>query len=136
MRNMSYRLTKRQFLDGSKDITRRDGWAFLKAGEHYTGVEKSQGLKKGEKIVYLGQCICISNEPERVDEIIKRPIRSDQFPVTGRMRTEMEREGFPDMSAEEFVEWFCDERDLDRSDEIQRIRFEHYNSNGNGRKVA
>lgn len=58
MRNMSFRLTTRQFSDGSKDVIRRLGWADLKAGEHFTAVEKSQGLRKGEKVNYLGQCIC------------------------------------------------------------------------------
>jgi hypothetical protein len=98
---MSYFLTTQQFLDYIKDVTRRAGWANLKPGTQYVAVLKSQGLKAGEKITKLDDCICISNTPERLDEIIRRPYRD------GNKRSEMEREGFPDKSAEEFVAFFC-----------------------------
>lgn len=102
-------------------------------------MEKSQGLRKGEKVNYLGQCICISNVSERLDEIIRRPIRyEDQVaddPIgaglyQGELRTEMDREGFPELTAEEFVEMFCKEMDVDPSDIIQRIAFRVIHVNG------
>lgn len=101
MRNMSFALTTRQFMSGEKDVTRRNGWDNLCLNEHFNGVKKAMGLKRGEKVVVLRECICISNTPEQVDEIIKRPYR------TGSTRSEMEREGFPEMTAEDFVEFFC-----------------------------
>ena len=33
MRNISFSLTEEQFLNGSKDVTRRLGWLFLKPGD-------------------------------------------------------------------------------------------------------
>lgn len=131
MRNMSFRLTKKQFIDGTKDVTRRDGWLNLKAGEHFSAVEKSQGLKKGEKVNYLGQCICISNVSERVDEIIRRPLRVDQIHrLNTEWRTEPEREGFPDLTPEKFVEMFCKEMGVKPSTIIQRIVFKVIHVNG------
>lgn len=112
MRNMSYYLTVQQYLDGTKDTSRRIlhfskrnpkepvGWAKLKVGEHYSAVEKSQGLKKGERVRYLGQNVCVYNKPESLNEIIKRPYRE------GSERSEMEREGLGHLTAKEFVEFF------------------------------
>lgn len=37
MRLMSFAYTPDQLLDGSKTVTRRVGWANLKAGERYVG---------------------------------------------------------------------------------------------------
>ena len=100
MKNMSFFLTTQQFLDYHKDITRRTGWAFLKPGEHFMAVEKSQGLKKGGHIRKLGECICIRNEPELLWAIERLPKRG--------IHSEVEREGFPDMSPKDFVKMFCE----------------------------
>lgn len=126
MRNMSFRLTTRQFINGTKDVTRRTGWKDLKVGEHFSGVEKSQGLRKGEKINYLGQCICISNTPERLDEIIKRPVRNDSLIP----KRECEREGFPFLTDKEFVEMFCKEMNVQPVTIINRIVFRSTHVNG------
>lgn len=106
---MSFYHTRRQFEERIKDETRRVGWKDLKPGKYFTAVEKSQGLRKGEHVVVLGQCQCISNKPERLDEIIKRPVRIDQ-PVPFQFKTEVEREGFPQWKDEpkRFVEMFCE----------------------------
>jgi hypothetical protein len=53
MRNISFSLTEEQFLDGSKDITRRLGWANLKPGDRLMGCRKCMGLRPGESIVRL-----------------------------------------------------------------------------------
>jgi hypothetical protein len=49
-RNISFALTTAQFLDGSKDVTRRIGWKNLNAGDVLCAVKKGMGLKPGEKI--------------------------------------------------------------------------------------
>jgi hypothetical protein len=127
---MSYSKTIEPFRDGTKDTARRLGWLNLKPGDHYTAIEKGQGLKKGEHVVPLGQCICISNEPEPVDEIIRRPIRFD--PIHNPLkRREVEREGFPHLSEEEFVEMFCKfntnpKRKCTPETVINRIQFGRY----------
>jgi len=92
VRRMSFFLTKRQFLDGSKDVTRRLGQWGIQPEEHFLGIEKGQGLKKGEKQVVLGECVCVSARGERLDAITTDDVR---------------REGFPEMTPTEFVEFFC-----------------------------
>lgn len=96
-RNISFMLTKPQFIDGTKDVTRRMGWLFLKDGEVLCAVEKSQGLGKGGKIVRLGP-ISVQVRREPLNRLLDDP-------VYGRIETD--REGFPDMSPAQFVEFFC-----------------------------
>lgn len=132
MKNMSFRLTTKQFLEGTKDVTRRTGWASLKAGEHFSAVEKSQGLKKGEKVKYLGQCICISNAPEKLSDIVPNPFRYDsadpRFP-----KRECEREGFPFLSGKEFVDMFCKEMKVHPTTTVNRIVFKILSTNGDAK---
>ena len=45
---ISFSLTTPQFRDGTKDVTRRLGWTFLKPGDRLCAVVKAMGLKKGE----------------------------------------------------------------------------------------
>lgn len=71
MRNMSFSLTTKQFIDGSKTVTRRLGWKFLKPGDRVMACEKCQGLKKGEKVKRLGEIEIINVTRERLDCIAK-----------------------------------------------------------------
>ncbi len=48
MRNISFSLTERQFMDKSKTVTRRLGWKFLKPGDRLMGCRKCMGLKPGD----------------------------------------------------------------------------------------
>ncbi|MCK9592988.1 MAG: hypothetical protein M0Q91_13370 [Methanoregula sp.] len=128
MKNMSFFLTTQQFIDGTKDVTRRLGWAFLKPGDHFMAVEKAQGLKKGEKIRKLGQCVCVWNQPEPLNFIQVYPYRQIQpDSITGKYQMvwndlqyragkvpneidiESEREGFPSLYPVGFIEMFCRE---------------------------
>jgi hypothetical protein len=105
---MSFFLTTQQFIDGTKDVTRRLGWANLKPGDHFMAVEKAQGLKPGEKIRKLGECVCKDNSPEPLHYIKWFPYR----PNGARFNyfwPEVQREGFPDLTPEQFVEMFCRE---------------------------
>jgi len=113
MRNMSFFYTKRQFLDGTKDVTRRLGWKFLRRGDLFMGVEKSQGLGKGGKINRLGVCRAVVVNRERLCDITK---------------VEVEREGFPGMSPTEFVEMFCRHMKCSGDAKVTRIEFERLQS--------
>jgi len=53
-------LTKRQILDRTKLVTRRLDWLDVEVGELLCGIEKGQGLKKGEEIVRLS-IICVTD---------------------------------------------------------------------------
>lgn len=56
---MSFALTESQIMDGSKTVTRRLGWQFLKPGDFVRPVRKAMGLKHGEKV-------CVLRDPLRI----------------------------------------------------------------------
>jgi hypothetical protein len=97
-RNISFALTREQFLDGSKDVTRRGSWLFLKAGDVLMAVEQAQGLSKGQKVVRLGPIVVISARREMLDALTADPVYG---------ASEVKREGFPQMTPAEFVAFFC-----------------------------
>lgn len=91
MRMMSFALTERQLLDGSKTVTRRTGWKNLKPGDRLLAVRKAMGLKYGEKV----QPLC---------EIEVVSVRREQL---GDMEDDdCAREGFPHMRAAQFIDMF------------------------------
>lgn len=113
-RNMSFAMTTRQFLDGSKTVTRRTGWKFLKAGDIVCGVEKGMGLKKGEKVKRLGLI--------RILHVNREPLWN--INLLGN-RKELTFEGFPNMSGRRFIVMFCDANGGDHNQIVTRIEFEH-----------
>jgi hypothetical protein len=107
---MSFAMTTAQFLDGSKDVTRRCGWDFLSAGDLLWGVEKAMGLKKGEKINRLGLIEVVSARAEMLQSISAEDVA---------------REGFPQMSREEFISFFCTANEVTPETIVNRIEFAH-----------
>lgn len=97
-RNISFSLTTPQFLAGTKTVTRRLGWEKVRAGDVLRAVEKCMGLKKGEKMKPLGliHIISVGREPLSAIEL---------YPRYGI--EEVAREGFPDLTAAEFIHFFC-----------------------------
>jgi len=96
--NISFSLTKKQFLNRTKTVTRRLGWKDLKPGAVLQGVEKAQGLKKGEHIVPMGMIL--------VADVRREPL-SLLLVDENYGRDEVRKEGFPGMSPGEFVRFFC-----------------------------
>jgi len=116
MRNMSFSLTTPQFLDGSKDVTRRFGWWFLKPGDRVMAVEKAMGLKKGEKIKHLGEIEIVS--------ATKEPINAMSTNLDYGF-DELKREGYP-FGIEWpsiFVETMCQKFGVDILEPVNRIEF-------------
>lgn len=103
MRNISFSLTTPQFLAGTKDVTRRMGWTFLKVGDEICAIEKGQGLGKGGKVKRLGVI--------RVVNVRREPLNQICADLTYGY-SECRREGFPPPHHESdpgnFVEFFCD----------------------------
>jgi hypothetical protein len=155
MTAISYYYTQQQFLARRKDITRRAN-CHLKPGEHYNAVKQMQGLKKGEHRQILGECVCLANDLEPANEIIRRPVRKCQtaeefssafyccrychpeFPAECQnLRSkeifcyftncpgihEVDREGFPELSPEQFVEMLCKMNHIRDTDVIRRVVF-------------
>jgi hypothetical protein len=86
MRNMSFALTTAQVLEGTKDVTRRLGWTFLKPGDLVRPVRKCMGLKPGEKLDVL-------RDPIRIVSVTREPLRRMQDDLDYGF-IECTREGF------------------------------------------
>ena len=109
-RNMSFALTKNQMRKKEKTVTRRNGWWFLRAGDVVNAVEKSMGLRKGEKIKRIGQIKIISTRAEPLNSM------SDEDVV---------KEGFPELTKEQFIEMYTKHNKSLDIDPVNRIEFEH-----------
>ncbi|WP_010586431.1 ASCH domain-containing protein [Schlesneria paludicola] len=92
MRNISFALTTPQFRAREKSVTRRLGWASLAVGQLLCGVVKGMGMKPGEKVERLGVIRVISVRREALSDITHEDV---------------ELEGFPTMSRDEFITMFC-----------------------------
>jgi len=121
MRNISFSLTEEQFVDGSKDVTRRRGWAFLKPGDRLMACRKCMGLKRGEKIVHLGEIEVVSVRREKLYEMAR--IGEISSKRIGYGKTEAIREGFPHLSGDQFVTMFCNHMGGRPDQIITRIEF-------------
>ena len=109
-RNISFSLTTQQIRNRTKTVTRRMGWMFLKRGEILNACVKCQGLKKGEKVERICQIRVVSVSREAL------------FCITPR---EVEKEGFPDWTSDQFIEMFCKANHCSQYQIITRIEFEY-----------
>lgn len=91
-------MTQPQVRARTKDVTRRNGWWDAKPGQKLQGAEKCQGLGKGGKIVKMDviELVDVREEP------LRRMIDEPEYG-----RDECRREGFPEMTPEEFVTFWC-----------------------------
>jgi hypothetical protein len=117
-RNISFALTTEQFRSRTKTVTRRLGWKTLAVGQVLVACVKCMGLKPGEKIQRLGRIRVTSVTRERLSAMTEDAAYGKQ---------EAEREGFPGMSGEEFVEMFCRHMKPKQgiAAEVTRIEFEY-----------
>lgn len=107
-RNISFYETQGQFLDRSKDVTRRLGWKFVKSGDVLCGVKKAQGIPKGGKIERLGLIEVISVRREPLSAITANDVR---------------REGFPDWTPAQFIAFFSEFNKCGADEIVTRIEF-------------
>lgn len=115
-RNQSFMLTKEQYRAQTKFVTRRSGWKFAKVGDVVNGCEKCQGLKKGEKIVVMGQHRFTNLRWEPLRRMIDEPEYGERECVL---------EGFPDMTPQEFVEMYCKHNKCKPEALVHRLEFEY-----------
>ena len=109
-RNMSFALTIEQFKARTQTVTRRLGWYFLKPGDIVCGVEKTQGLKLGEKLRPLGYIRIISIRREPLNIITQEDVTA---------------EGFPNLTVDEFVAMLVSHYKVTPDRFFNRIEFEH-----------
>lgn len=112
MRLMSFSLTTAQVLARTKTVTRRLGWRTAKPGDRVVAVEKAMGLKKGE-------------HPRRLAVIEFVNVRREPLIAIMDERGGVEREGFPDLTAWEFIHRFCSHMQIGSLDEVTRIEFRY-----------
>ncbi len=121
MRNMSFALTTAQVRTGTKTVTRRMGWRFLKAGDLVRPVVKSQGLKRGEKVEVIRAPLRIVDvHRERLSRLTADMIYGFE---------ECRREGFGEdpvlYQPQDFVVFFCWTHGCAPADIVTRIAFEY-----------
>ena len=107
-RLMSFALTRKQLLDGTKTVTRRAGWKTLRVGTRLRAVNKSMGLRRGERpeVLAVIEIVSVRREPlSKIDD------------------ADAAREGFPGLTAGEFVDFFTSKLGGDRDQELTRIEF-------------
>jgi hypothetical protein len=116
MRHISFFLTQDQVKSRQKTVTRRGGWRKAEPGQLCVGVVKGQGLKPGERIqpLCIIQILSIRREP------LNLMILDPEYGAR-----EVRAEGFPDMTAAEFVAMYCEHNGGDENQEIARIKFNY-----------
>ena len=119
-RNISFSITTEQMRSRTKTVTRRLGWKNLKPGEIVNAVEKSMGLKPGEKIKRICQIRIVDVRREQLADMLDC---DDDY---GFQETELE--GYPDGTDKHwpsvFVEMFCRAMKCKPETEVNRIEFE------------
>ena len=110
MRNMSFAATIPQMYDRSKTVTRRRGWKFLCPGDEVMAVEKSMGLKKGEKIKRIHTIRILDVRQEPLWLITEEDVAQEGFPLWRRWR---------------FLRFLRTEFRCKIGDSVTRIEFEH-----------
>ena len=110
MRNMSFSKTTAQMYARTKTVTRRYGWWFLKPGDRLQAVEKSQGLRKGEKVKRICVIEVVSVRCEKLRDM------TDDDCI---------REGFPEMGRTDFICMFVNAFRIDPCHEVTRIEFKY-----------
>lgn len=109
-RNISFAMTTAQIIAREKDVTRRFGWWYLKPGDRLCGVKKGMGLKRGEKIERL--CLI---------EVVS--VRAE--PLNAITQEDVIREGFPNWTPKDFIDFLVKHYRCDPSASVNRIEFKY-----------
>ncbi len=123
MRNISFALTAPQFKARTKDVTRRLGWLNVKPGDHLMGCEKCMGRKNGEPLVRLGEIVVTRVRRENLDVLLW--CYFDGNPTKYAL-DEVRREGFPEISPSQFVDFFiASHKGCERGTLVTRLEFRY-----------
>ncbi len=136
--NISFAETTEQFRQHRKHVTRRVDkslrLANKKPGDILQGIEKAQGLKKGEHVVKLEKIVILEVNREPLNEIITRSTRNIPIKIAKQYSiceyppflTEMILEGYPKFTPFQFVEMFCKiNKGCKPETEITRVLFDY-----------
>jgi hypothetical protein len=110
-RLMAVSLTEPQVRVRAKTVTRRTGWRMLRVGDQLTLCRKVMGRRRGEPLERIAAVEVTSVRRERLDAITAVDVAA---------------EGFPEMTAAEFVAFFCrTHRGCGPGTEITRIQWRY-----------
>lgn len=113
-RNMSFSLTTDQVRRREKTVTRRFAWWDLQPGTLLWAVVKAMGLKRGERVERICPIRVVSAAPEPLSRLLEDPEYG---------AAEARREGFPEMSGEEFAEFLTSSTGRSLDEAPMRIEF-------------
>jgi hypothetical protein len=128
MRLMSFAITERQLLEGTKTVTRRTGWIDLKPGEKILAVRRATGMAK---VVPLCVIEVVSVRRERLDAVNPADVLAEGFPHWTNQVDEFVRlfcatHTVPDHSVQRLNRhgsWTPTRRPVRPDDEVTRIEF-------------
>lgn len=80
------------------------------------GCEKCMGRRNGEPLVRLGEIVVVSVQREKLCRMTDEPDYG---------QTECCREGFPDMTPDQFVKMFCEHMNCSPETIVSRIEFKY-----------
>lgn len=109
-RRISFSATLDQVRARRKWVTRRMGFADLMVGEELTGIEKGQGLRRGERQVVVARVLVVGVRRE---------------PLASITQADVIAEGFPDLDTAGFVDLFCKLNKCVPEDVVTRISFRY-----------
>jgi hypothetical protein len=107
---MSVALTEAAVRARRKTVTRRLGWRMLAPGDRLTLCRKVMGRRAGEPLVRICEIEVVAVRRERLDAI---------------SADDVAREGFTEMSAREFVAFFCAHMRCAPETEVTRIEWRY-----------
>jgi hypothetical protein len=108
---MAVSLTESQVRTRTKTVTRRLGWLMLKPGDRLTLCRKVMGRRRGEPLDRIATVEVVAVRRERLDAITAADVAA---------------EGFPQMTAAEFVGFFCEtHRSCGPDTEVTRIEWRY-----------
>ena len=128
MRNISFSLTTDQIRNRSKTVTRRMNWLKLKAEDRLQACVKCRGLKPGEKLAVLAVIEVVSVRREKLKTLLGVPQSevAGDFYTPSEARDEINAEGFPLLTAAEFVKFFCaSHKGCTPETDVTRIEFKY-----------
>lgn len=109
-RLMSVSLTEDEVRARTKTVTRRLGWRFVRQGDRLQLCRKVMGRKPGEPLERIALVEIVDVRLERLDAITA---------------AEVAREGFPEWTPEQFVEFFCDHMKVTPDTVVTRIEWRY-----------
>jgi len=107
---MSVALTEQAVVERRKTVTRRLGWVFAKPGDRLTLCRKVMGRKKGESLVRLAEVELVAVDRQRLVDIEPADVA---------------REGFPDWTPAQFVEFFCESMNVAPATQVTRLEWRY-----------